>query len=133
MATAPELLPPTTERPDLTERWHLRSKYRRLQQRWQQALDDKQNLILELEEKTAKVQQLQDEVDLLLDQIQDADYEHLKPLDDALFSDVEDEDTDQHAQEAEQGGQEMENDSTTRSGQAAAGASDSAHTTASTS
>ncbi|KAK4052447.1 hypothetical protein OIV83_002249 [Microbotryomycetes sp. JL201] len=90
MATPPEPKPPKTACPDLTERWLLKSKYRRLQQRWTHATENKKNLTVELEEKAAKVQQLQDEVDLLLDQIQDADYEHLKPLDDELFSDDDD-------------------------------------------
>ncbi|EGU11599.1 Zinc finger C3HC4 type, RING finger protein [Rhodotorula toruloides ATCC 204091] len=51
----------------------------------------RKDLTLELAEKEEKVQQLQDEVDLILDQIHDSDYAHLRPKHDSLFSDDEDE------------------------------------------
>ncbi|KAK4056975.1 hypothetical protein OIO90_001875 [Microbotryomycetes sp. JL221] len=81
--------PPATPCPDFTERWALKSKYRRLQRKYTKATENQRNMLVELEEKGKKIQQLQDEIDLLVDQIHDADYKHLEPEVDVLFSDDE--------------------------------------------
>ncbi|GAA6029067.1 hypothetical protein JCM8097_001577 [Rhodosporidiobolus ruineniae] len=73
--------------PDLTQRYKLRAKYHKLQQKYTRSLNVRKDLTLELAEKEAKVQQLQDEVDLILDQIHASDYAHLVPALDDLFSD----------------------------------------------
>ncbi|GAA5915794.1 hypothetical protein JCM8208_003888 [Rhodotorula glutinis] len=73
--------------PDLTERFRVKHKYLGYQKRWHKGLDLRKDLELELAEKEAKVQALQDEVDLILDQIHDSDYAHLVPARDDLFSD----------------------------------------------
>ncbi|BGP02172.1 hypothetical protein NBRC10513v2_005818 [Rhodotorula toruloides] len=77
--------------PDLTERYRLKAKYLKLQKRYFRSIEIRKDLTLELAEKEEKVQQLQDEVDLILDQIHDSDYAHLRPKHDSLFSDDEDE------------------------------------------
>ncbi|BGP10221.1 hypothetical protein NBRC10512_004557 [Rhodotorula toruloides] len=76
--------------PDLTERYRLKAKYLKLQKRYFRSIEIRKDLTLELAEKEEKVQQLQDEVDLILDQIHDSDYAHLRPKHDSLFSDDED-------------------------------------------
>ncbi|GAA5841999.1 hypothetical protein JCM9279_002751 [Rhodotorula babjevae] len=73
--------------PDLTERFRVKHKYLGYQKRWHKGLELRKDLELELAEKEAKVQALQDEVDLILDQIHDSDYAHLVPARDDLFSD----------------------------------------------
>ncbi|BGP34205.1 hypothetical protein JCM10296v2_006020 [Rhodotorula toruloides] len=82
--------------PDLTERYRLKAKYLKLQKRYFRSIEASlahfaSDSTLELAEKEEKVQQLQDEVDLILDQIHDSDYAHLRPKHDSLFSDDEDE------------------------------------------
>ncbi|KAJ8293123.1 hypothetical protein OF846_003825 [Rhodotorula toruloides] len=96
--------------PDLTERYRLKAKYLKLQKRYFRSIEAslahsacvdppdppydvqiRKDLTLELAEKEEKVQQLQDEVDLILDQIHDSDYARLRPKHDSLFSDDEDE------------------------------------------
>ncbi|GAA5889286.1 hypothetical protein JCM6882_000696 [Rhodosporidiobolus microsporus] len=72
--------------PDLTERYKLKAKYHKLQKNYFKGIEIRNDLTIELAEKEAKVQQLQDEVDLLLDQIHDSDYAHLRPAEDDLFS-----------------------------------------------
>ncbi|GAA5899557.1 hypothetical protein JCM5296_006944 [Sporobolomyces johnsonii] len=80
--------------PDLTERYKLKAKYHKLQKKYHRALEARKDLTVELSEKEDKVQRLQDEVDLIIDQIFDADYRHLLPKQDDLFSDDNDEDED---------------------------------------
>ncbi|GAA5873598.1 hypothetical protein JCM8547_005627 [Rhodosporidiobolus lusitaniae] len=75
--------------PDLTQRYKIKAKYHKMQKRYVQFQETRKDLILELAEKEAKVQQLQDEVDLILDQIAASDYAHLRPKLDDLFSDDE--------------------------------------------
>ncbi|GAA6013564.1 hypothetical protein JCM10207_004776 [Rhodosporidiobolus poonsookiae] len=73
--------------PDLTERFKLKAKYTKLRTKYTRAIETRKDLTLELAEKEAKEQQLQDEVNMILDQIHDADYAHLRPKHDDLFSD----------------------------------------------
>ncbi|GAA5981082.1 hypothetical protein JCM11641_001447 [Rhodosporidiobolus odoratus] len=75
--------------PDLTERYKLKAKYGKLQKRYFRGIETGKDLKLELAEKEAKVQALQDEVDLIIDQIASSDYAHLRPALDDLFSDSE--------------------------------------------
>ncbi|POY72357.1 hypothetical protein BMF94_4659 [Rhodotorula taiwanensis] len=78
--------------PDLTARLQLKAKYARIQARYNRAIEARRDLTIELEEKEATQQRLQDEVDLILDQIHDSDYAHLIPKRDSLFSDDEGDD-----------------------------------------
>ncbi|KDE09517.1 hypothetical protein MVLG_00415 [Microbotryum lychnidis-dioicae p1A1 Lamole] len=80
--------------PDLTERFKLKAKYLDLQRDYFRALEIRKDLTIEVKEKQDKLQSLQDEVDLLIDQIFDSDYARLEPSDDDLFSTPEDEDED---------------------------------------
>ncbi|GAA5922177.1 hypothetical protein JCM1841_006910 [Sporobolomyces salmonicolor] len=88
--------------PDLTERYKLKAKYHKLQKKYHRALEARKDLTVELSEKEDKVQRLQDEVDLIIDQVFDADYRHLLPKQDDVFSDDEDE-VDEEADAAEEG------------------------------
>ncbi|GAA5825287.1 hypothetical protein JCM3770_000899 [Rhodotorula araucariae] len=90
--------------PDLTERYRTKAKYYKVQKRYLRAVQTRKDLEVELAEKQAKVQALQDEVDLIIDQIHDSDYAHLVPARDDLFSDddlEQDEADDQHEIKAE--------------------------------
>ncbi|BGP42283.1 hypothetical protein JCM10449v2_006288 [Rhodotorula kratochvilovae] len=78
--------------PDLTERYRIKAKYLKMQKRYFRAIETRKDLEVELAEKEAKVETLQDEVDLIIDQIHDSDYAHLVPARDDLFSDDEEED-----------------------------------------
>ncbi|SCV71497.1 BQ2448_3085 [Microbotryum intermedium] len=102
--------------PDLTERFKLKAKYLDLQRDYFRALEVRnppclsghstlrahhhsrsdtrqirKDLTIEVKEKQDKMQSLQDEVDLLIDQIFDSDYAQLQPSEDDLFSPSEDE------------------------------------------
>ncbi|KAL8283235.1 hypothetical protein RQP46_006013 [Phenoliferia psychrophenolica] len=72
--------------PDLSARFKLKAKYADLQKKYTRSLEVRKDLTLEANEKDAKVQRLQDEVNLVLDQIYATDYKHLLPADDDLFS-----------------------------------------------
>ncbi|KAI5480054.1 hypothetical protein MNV49_002019 [Pseudohyphozyma bogoriensis] len=76
--------------PDLSHRYKLKVKYLALQRKYNRAVQKRNDLTLEVGEKEAKKQRLQDEVDLIIDQIYDIDYQHLQPKDDDLFSGSED-------------------------------------------
>ncbi|GAA6060246.1 hypothetical protein JCM10212_003486 [Sporobolomyces blumeae] len=76
--------------PDLEKRYKLKERYLKVQKKYFRAIETRKDLTLELAEKEAKVQRLQDEVDLILDQIYDSDYKHLRPRQDNLFSDDDD-------------------------------------------
>ncbi|GAA5991711.1 hypothetical protein JCM10908_001102 [Rhodotorula pacifica] len=75
--------------PDLTARIKLKARYLRLQSKYNRSIEARKDLEIELEEKEATQQRLQDEVDLIIDQIYDSDYAHLLPKHDSLFSDDE--------------------------------------------
>lgn len=77
----------------LSKRAKLKAKYGELQRNYVRALQLRTELTLELAEKEAKIQRLQDEVDLVLDQIYDTDYVHLAPKNDDLFSDSGEDDS----------------------------------------
>ncbi|BGP18639.1 hypothetical protein JCM10213_004189 [Rhodosporidiobolus nylandii] len=89
--------------PDLTMRYKLKAKYGKMAKRWARAVETRKDLTLELAEKEEKVQQLQDEVDLILAQIHASDYAHLRPAVDDVFSasEGEEEDEDQVEVKAE--------------------------------
>ncbi|GAA5867821.1 hypothetical protein JCM3774_005868 [Rhodotorula dairenensis] len=76
--------------PDLTVRIQLKARYLRLQSKYNRSLEARKDLEIELEEKEATQQRLQDEVDLIIDQIYDSDYAHLLPKHDSLFSEDDD-------------------------------------------
>ncbi|GAA5959475.1 hypothetical protein JCM3765_002339 [Sporobolomyces pararoseus] len=75
--------------PDLEKRYKLKVRYLKIQKKYFRSLEVRKDLELELAEKEAKQQKLQDEVDLILDQIHQSDYAHLRPKDDNIFSDDE--------------------------------------------
>ncbi|GAA5876999.1 hypothetical protein JCM16303_006365 [Sporobolomyces ruberrimus] len=75
--------------PDLEHRFKLKVRYLKIQKKYFRSLEIRKDLELELAEKEAKQQKLQDEVDLLLDQIHQSDYAHLRPKDDNIFSEDE--------------------------------------------
>ncbi|GAA5941551.1 uncharacterized protein JCM15063_001619 [Sporobolomyces koalae] len=77
--------------PDLEHRFRLKVRYLKIQAQYFRSIEVRKDLELELAEKEAKQQKLQDEVDLILDQIHQSDYAHLRPKHDNLFSDDEDE------------------------------------------
>ncbi|GAA5987218.1 hypothetical protein JCM5350_003284 [Sporobolomyces pararoseus] len=75
--------------PDLEKRYKLKVRYLKIQKKYFRSLEVRKDLELELAEKEAKQQKLQDEIDLILDQIHQSDYAHLRPKDDNIFSDDE--------------------------------------------
>ncbi|GAA5897605.1 uncharacterized protein JCM6883_006752 [Sporobolomyces salmoneus] len=75
--------------PDLEKRFKLKVRYLKIQKKYFRSLEERKDLELELAEKEAKQQKLQDEIDLILDQIHQSDYAHLRPKDDNIFSDDE--------------------------------------------
>ncbi|GAA5954852.1 hypothetical protein JCM8115_005549 [Rhodotorula mucilaginosa] len=77
--------------PDLTTRIQLKLRYLRLQSKYNRSIEARKDLEIELAEKEATQQRLQDEVDLIIDQIYDSDYAHLLPKRDSLFSDDDEE------------------------------------------
>ncbi|KWU45886.1 hypothetical protein RHOSPDRAFT_32359 [Rhodotorula sp. JG-1b] len=88
--------------PDLTVRIQLKLRYLRLQSKYNRSIEARKDLELELAEKEATQQRLQDEVDLIIDQIYDSDYAHLLPKRDSLFSDDDDEEDDGSADEEDE-------------------------------
>ncbi|ORY70795.1 hypothetical protein BCR35DRAFT_307869 [Leucosporidium creatinivorum] len=97
--------------PDLTARYALKAKYARLQRSYQRALEMSKDLKLEVGEKETTVQRLQDEVDLIIDQIYDSDYAHLRPEQDDLFSDEEGDAPSSGGAAAEEGGEQQARES----------------------
>ncbi|KAK4701707.1 hypothetical protein P7C70_g4522, partial [Phenoliferia sp. Uapishka_3] len=117
--------------PDLSQRFKLKWKYAELQRKYTKALQVRscpkplrrstvltcggdtqvrQDLTLEVSEKDAKVQRLQDEVNLVLDQIYDTDYKHLQPADDDLFSEDEPDESDGDESEEDESGSDEDED-----------------------